>query len=358
MNKLARKNCIKNSLAAVCIVAAMSFSSANAAQNIATLSGVQISPSTSGSYQITLESDKNISVKKQIKSNNYMVLDLKGVKASEALNTIYKDVKNIDHVIFQPVSKNHIKVLLKGKNIAQSNISVNNSFLPLSAISKETLTLNKPINTYKPVISEEEELTLDPTTSTASGFAIKDIANKQNAGWLVSFAMMMVLLAIGVKSMAGKDKKVKIALNDNLNLKEREIALHKGLTKNQGIIGKGLGAKPSTSIARNTGVSSIKNYGIKEYQTSQSNPKTGMSRAINRPTKAPAGIALKSKPIKTRRSASKKITQNDIAQAKANINSMQFLESMAKIYEKSGRADLANGLQNNIMKAKIANAGF
>jgi len=37
---------------------------------------------------------------------------------------------------------------------------------------------------------------------------------------------------------------------------------------------------------------------------------------------------------------------------------MRFLESMAKIYEKSGRVDLAHGLQNNIMKAKISKFGI
>ena len=35
-----------------------------------------------------------------------------------------------------------------------------------------------------------------------------------------------------------------------------------------------------------------------------------------------------------------------------HIDNVKFLESMAKIYERSGRVDLANGLANNIKKAK------
>ena len=37
------------------------------------------------------------------------------------------------------------------------------------------------------------------------------------------------------------------------------------------------------------------------------------------------------------------------------IDNVKFLESMAKIYQKSGRTDLANGLVNNIKKAKTRN---
>ena len=35
-----------------------------------------------------------------------------------------------------------------------------------------------------------------------------------------------------------------------------------------------------------------------------------------------------------------------------NMDSMKFLESITKIYEKSGRADLAKGLKDNLQKAR------
>jgi hypothetical protein len=36
-----------------------------------------------------------------------------------------------------------------------------------------------------------------------------------------------------------------------------------------------------------------------------------------------------------------------------NIDSIKFLESMTKIYEKNGRSDLAQGLKANMKKAKM-----
>ncbi len=36
-----------------------------------------------------------------------------------------------------------------------------------------------------------------------------------------------------------------------------------------------------------------------------------------------------------------------------NIDSMKFLESMTKIYEKNGRTDLAQGLKSNMQKARM-----
>ena len=37
----------------------------------------------------------------------------------------------------------------------------------------------------------------------------------------------------------------------------------------------------------------------------------------------------------------------------SNVDSKKFLEAMTKIYEKNGRADLAQGLRNNINKANF-----
>ena len=37
----------------------------------------------------------------------------------------------------------------------------------------------------------------------------------------------------------------------------------------------------------------------------------------------------------------------------ANLDSIKFLESMTKIYEKNGRSDLAQGLKTNMKKAKV-----
>ena len=61
------------------------------------------------------------------------------------------------------------------------------------------------------------------------------------------------------------------------------------------------------------------------------------------------------RPVRATAAASTATVQEIKESTKKNevhIDNVKFLESMAKIYERSGRVDLANGLANNIKKAK------
>ena len=49
-----------------------------------------------------------------------------------------------------------------------------------------------------------------------------------------------------------------------------------------------------------------------------------------------------------------KLNQNDTRQAELNMNNIKFLEAMTQIYEKSGRVDLANNLQNQLSQKKMS----
>ena len=380
MNKSFGKKCINRMITAAGMVAILTFAPANAIEN-AVLSGLQISPSDNGAYNIVLKTNKNISFEKQITSDNKIVLDLKGIKQSEAINTIYNNTSNIDHVIFQPVSKDSLRVFIQGKNVAQSKINVDTKNLPLGLINSinaentessnniAVLELNKPIDTYKPVVNIDEETeTAEETNNFISyqikqflpaGFSFKNIFSKSNAGWLLSLVMSILFVILGLKALKPVDNNIKINLSSDL--KDRELDIYKKLNSSQDLIDTGLGSNRIS--AKNTNVQPIANYGLKEYQSSQIDPRTrinGFSKTKNdaKVTPLTARSILNNvqttpkTPLINKTQASGKIGANELKAAKTNIDGIKFLESMDKIYEKSGRVDLAHGLQNNIMKVK------
>ena len=124
-------------------------------------------------------------------------------------------------------------------------------------------------------------------------------------------------------------------------------------------------------MAENISAPSI-NYGLKSYQNSQKNPYENMSTPIRPVRKVETTSTLTStiskpqvsslnipKPTtnklisKPERTIKPKINDTPLYKETSNVDSKKFLEAMTKIYEKSGRNDLAQGLKNNISKAKF-----
>ena len=149
---------------------------------------------------------------------------------------------------------------------------------------------------------------------------------------------------------------------------EREIGLNRQMTGNM-------------SLNRNTGLVNS-GYGMKAYQQSQKNPYTtnttvGVSGIARRKplSSSPAGTPIKkqtlsnkpvmpskasmSMPVKSKMPSMINPTVSKKTAAKemepSNLDSMKFLESITKIYEKNGRADLAKGLKDNLKKAQLSN---
>ena len=87
-----------------------------------TLSEVEINAVDSG-YGIVLKTDEAAQMKKIVSSDNKMTIELKDVKVSEDINTVYNNVANIDNVTISPVSKNDIKIVFKVKDISNSKVS-------------------------------------------------------------------------------------------------------------------------------------------------------------------------------------------------------------------------------------------
>ncbi|OGH99516.1 MAG: hypothetical protein A2104_02495 [Candidatus Melainabacteria bacterium GWF2_32_7] len=237
---------------------------------------------------------------------------------------------------------------------------------------QEEIILQHPVNSFKPIdtsINEEMEEVEDNSSlglmqgAMASGL-IKKVFSTSSFDWLLRLAVLVMLIIGGLKLFKPKEKNVKIDLSNDL--KTREIDLFKELNNRKGLIGSGLkDTSKINNISKKPGYNSLSNYGIKEYKNSQVPPLgsqiTPTAKIKNEPkyNKANEDLlkALSSQKTlpKTPTSAfnTSKIAQKDINTAKVNIDSQKFLETMAKIYEKSGRTDLAQGIKHNILKSKI-----
>lgn len=370
-NKKLFKNVAKTTLAlGVALTVSLNVvQSAQAAQALATLSGVEINGNKDSGYEVLLNTDKNVEFKKYVDSKNRIVIDLKGTSAAKNLNTIYNKTTGIDHVMFKPVSKDNVKIYLQGKNVAYSDVALSTGVFSKSTLYKapaeDVLVLNKPITSYKPVTRVEEEVveTTESYNETyskiLSTLAPGKLFDKANLGWLVSFGMFIIFLIGAVRGIREKNK-VNIKITEDL--KQKEIDLYSQINRKRGLIGDELGLNRKKETF--TSNLSKRAYGMKAYENSQKNPMNLNAKRSN----VQPDIKLQSqinpmnnndllnKPgVMRKRQPSGLKTQSRVNTPNnkdVEIDSVKFLESMAKIYEKSGRVDLANGLQGNILRAK------
>ena len=376
-----------------------------------TLSEVEVHPQGNG-YGVVLKTESIPQMKKIVSANDRMAIILKDVNVSDDINTVYNNVSDLDNVTVQPASKRDIKIVFKGKNVANSHVSFqtsgNSSFS--SILPVETLQLNKPVSSYAPVYSEEdfvdEEAAVVSQTSNpqlnelltkmhitremlvSAKKYVKAAVRKANA--VTGMDSSNLLTVIGILFIAGvlilkprKNNKQEVAVRNTerpiglpsrANL-EREIDINRTMANSMKLGGVANAAKAG--------------YGMRAYQQSQRNPYTtsntmsnGISGIARRPVAQSIPVkkqALDAKPV-TRESApikqnkvlaqrlaeTKKVTKPAIqttftsskvsapAVPSGDLDSMKFLESITKIYENSGRADLAKGLKDNLKKAQMS----
>lgn len=391
----------KLSIAGLTVLLGMSAGFAN------TLSEIQIDALDTG-YGIVLKTDETAQIKKTISAdNNKLTLQLKDVEVSPDLNTVYNNVTNLDNVTVTPAGKGDIKIIFKGENIADSKILFDKqqsaATLPATPAANESISLSAPVSSYTPVYNQtslEEEVQDDQTANpqvnqmltqmhvsremlvNAKTFA-KKVVNKAASGDINLITILGVIFIIA--SMLFRPKKKPVQKQQSLSellskpkssaQMEREIALNRRMADNM-------------VLSRPDGLAAVNplnaGYGIKAYQNSQKNPYTtnieptgisGIPRrrpmhqtassmpqnqqhrqivrqsvapikrqpVINQPVSTP--VATKPQTLANPKMQTTKSTPSD-------LDSVKFLESITKIYEKNGRADLAKGLKENLRKAQ------
>ena len=86
------------------------------------LNAVILEGAPDGSYNITLRSDAISAVKRTVEGDNKIVLDIKGMSASDNISTIYKNTSSANGIIVENVGNNEVIVQVQGKNISKANI--------------------------------------------------------------------------------------------------------------------------------------------------------------------------------------------------------------------------------------------
>ncbi len=365
--------------------------SANAATNKENiLNSIQID-SLKDTYSITLNTQSEADVKRTIQSQDNMILTIKNVKPSKSLNTVYKNAAEVDSVMVEPVGDKDLNISIQAKNISNSAITVEAEETELQAINNksvikpkkhkkdkgESITLSAPMDSYMPVYDEEIDEEEDNSgLATATGFLakIKEILSQGNTSNIITTGLIGLILFCGIKLFKKDEPETAIGLAQSL--KEREINLYKDLSMRRQVAGPMSLERPASTlpianqqpIANQTIKPSINanaGYGMRAYQASNKNPYMTtdimMKKAVS-PSQV-AQTQVKSQPAQPRTMSTvgsrvnvnmnKPIqnSMNTVAKA-SNIDSMKFLESMTKIYEKNGRADLAQGIKAGMLKAK------
>lgn len=329
------------------------------------------------SYNIILKSDDVAEIKKTIQAPNKMVLNLKGIRASKTINTIYNNTSSVDSVVVEPIGEDAVKILVQADNVSNAEIHFDTLKTPLGVLDKsekqnkaaDQLVLNSPMKSYKPVYDdsqdeEDEGFSLASVSGSASRH-LKNIFKNEKISWLITLGLFSILVLSGVKTIKGKDNEIKVGLTQSL--KEREVDLYKGGLNlggvNAGVTGELHGAplNPSSNVASQNVAGA--NYGLRAYQ--QGTRSSYLTSEMQRPrptTVAKPSINLQQQVNNTNLKQAAQSTMQNTAQKTAtvntrpktaNIDSMKFLESMTKIYEKNGRTDLAQGLKTNMKKAKM-----
>lgn len=326
------------------------------------------------SYNIILKSDDVSEVKKTVQAPNKMILNLKGIRASKTINTIYNNTSSVDSVVVEPTSEDSVKISIQGDNVGNAGVHFDTLKTPLGVLdnsekqSKTTdeLVLNNPMESYTPVYNEnttEEESGISLTGASSSiARYLKKMFKNDKTTLLVGCGLFSIFFFGGLKLIKGKDSEIKIGLSQSL--KEREINLYRG--------GLGLNTQASANISgvsytnsnanvQNQNPTGV-NYGLKAYQNGTKSPYASPEIKRQRPLAAAPAPSVNLQQVANNmnlKQTTQSTMQNTIQRTApsntktANIDSMKFLESMTKIYEKNGRADLAQGLKSNMKKAKM-----
>lgn len=384
----------KLSIAGLAVLMGMSAAFAN------TLSEVQINAEGSG-YGIVLKTDETAQMKKTVSSDDKLTIQLKDVEVSPDLNTVYNNVANLDNVTVAPAGKGDIKIIFKGEGIADSKVYFENVKTDFGAVApaKESISLSAPVSSYTPVYNAQTLETVEEVDQTANPQVneiltkmhisremlvnvkriMKKAVNKAASGDINLITVIGVLFIIGSMLFRPKKKapvQKQQSLSDLLSKPktpqlEREIALGRRMADNMSLTRPdGLGAVNPVNAG----------YGMKAYQNSQKNPyvssieSAGVSgiprrkplRTAARPVQRQTTIPVKKQPVLNRPVAQSPIAAKSPAvltqktpvatSAPSDLDSVKFLESITKIYEKNGRADLAKGLKENLRKAQATHS--
>lgn len=315
------------------------------------------------SYNIILKSDDVAEVKKTVQAPNKMILNLHGIRASKTINTIYNNTSSVDSVVVEPTGDDTVRILVQADNVANAGVHFDTLKTPLGVLDKsenkkkatDEIVLSDPVSSYSPVYDNSDEENQEGFLAGSVGKGLKNALKSDKTTWLMTIGLLFMFVMSGIKLMKGNENDIKVGLTQSL--KDRELEFYRGMNANSEM--NTANANQSSASQNITGSS----YGIRAYQQGMrspySTPEIQRPRPVApAPSIQPSNInnVAKSMSMRPQQSQMQSAVQTAPASLKpktANIDSMKFLESMTKIYEKNGRTDLAQGLKSNMKKAKV-----
>lgn len=360
MNKLHKKIAMASS--AMIFIATIITAMPTMAASNTTLNGVEISSNSRG-YDIVLNTDTATKIEKTISSSDKIILDLKNTKVAKDASTVYKNADGIENVILKP-SSNDLQIEINGKKAGNSNVKLNNEIpTPLTATDyNNTVFVNRPMNSYAPVAGFETEEAAGLTfvgllKNIINSESLRNLLSSPNVGWFLCFALMIGFIFKTHQKTAKSQPQVSLKISNKTEDTENKL-LKDALARKEGLIGEGLGKQRQTQIQPKPQVNLQRaNYGLKAYNNQPTGVNTSSFKA-KQPAPMPRTFAetnrtpVLNRPTRTATTATAQELKQDLKKNEVHIDNVKFLESMAKIYERSGRVDLANGLTSNIKKAK------
>lgn len=332
------------------------------------LNTIQID-SNDGGNQITLKTVNGVEVFKEVKNNNLVVLELKNIKADEKLSTIYNNVLHVKNVIVKEPVKNTLQIVIEGENIANTGIVVLPSEIKQSISNKKNnIILDKPINEYEPIKSNYDKfysqndsifeyLSANFHVNTAKLLylkrAIKNMINSEHFDFIFYAAVFLFVIIIGNKFLNKENEKdIKVVGLSSQSLKQQKSGFD--ITINDKTIPTLRGLK---SNGANTSQVMSQQYGLNEYKKSEKNPYITSSSLSSNISPKPKKMSTQQPLVQRKKQQQKPFIsssipksstlaqKNNINNTSSQIDGQKFLDSMTKIYEKSGRQDLAMNLK-------------
>lgn len=338
----------------------------------AVLNGIEVKP-LNNSYEITINTDHAVPIKTLAPMNNKLFIDLKNIIPSKSVNTVYNNASNIDHVLIQPMDKD-VRITIQGLNVASSQVLLDSPKVPTNLLSntEETqITLNRSIDSYSPITPEESTNDFGDIFSLTN-LDLRNLLDPANFGWFMGLGILLLVLVKNLQETKKQAQKSELTPKDILQQKEeltkktKDINLHSEISKAQNKFNESLLRRQNFSNKN----AAVQNYGIKEYQNSQTNPYTQVSKNpniqpartqaqtsvpnLNKLQEAVQAINQKNQPLTMPETATiekKAPDQRDIKKAQMRLNNMKFLESMTRIYEKNGRVDMAQNIKESMRKS-------
>ena len=93
-----------------------------------------------GETSIVLRADEIAKVKREIESPNKIVINLKGIKQSPDINTMYKNTTKVKGLAIQSEKNNELKIYIEAPEIAKANVvfdTPNSAPLTVSSVGSE-----------------------------------------------------------------------------------------------------------------------------------------------------------------------------------------------------------------------------